>query len=217
LLVTVNVPLAEPVVVGSNVSARLNVCPGFRVAGRFTVDMEKPLPVTAMELTVTGAVPLDVRVTFCVLELFTTTPPNETLLAFTLSVAVAAFSCSETDFEVLPVVAVSEADCVLVTEDTVAVNAAVFAVAGTVTELGTVTAELLLARATLRPPEGADPDKVTVQASASDPVIEVVPQLIALTVGAIVVPVPVTVTVAFGALLEIVSCPLIELAVVGSN
>jgi hypothetical protein len=149
--------------------------------------------------------------------LFSTTPPNDTLLAFTLSVADPAFSCSETDFEVLPVVAVIEADCALLTDATFAVNVALVAVAGTVTELGTVTAELLLASATLRPPEGADPDRLTVQESASDPVMEVLPQLIELTVGVIVVPVPLTLTMAEGALLEIVNCPVTEFAAVGSN
>ena len=217
LLVTVNCPVAEPVVVGSNVNETLNVCPGFRVVGKLIAGVEKPLPVTEIEFTVTADVPLDVSVTVCVVELFTTTLPNETLLVFTLSADVAALSCSETDFEVLPVAAVSEADCAVLTEDTFAVNAAVDAVAGTVTEAGTLTAELSLESATLSPPEGAEPDRVTVQASASVPVIEVVPQLMPLTVGVTVVPVPLRLTVAVGALLEIVNCPVVEFAAVGSN
>jgi len=47
--------------------------------------------------------------------------------------------------------------------------------------------------------------------------MEVLLQLTALTVGATVVPVPLRPTVAVGALLEIVSWPVVELAVVGSN
>jgi hypothetical protein len=42
--------------------------------------------------------------------LFTTTPPNEIVVAFTDSVGVPAFNCSETVRDVLPVVAVSVAD-----------------------------------------------------------------------------------------------------------
>jgi hypothetical protein len=45
-----------------------------------------------MVLMVSAAVPLEVRVTVCVVELFTTTAPNEILLAFTLNAGVAAFS-----------------------------------------------------------------------------------------------------------------------------
>ena len=117
----------------------------------------------------------------------------------------------------LPVAAVSVAVCALVTAATFAEKAAVVAVAGTVTEAGTVTALLLLASATLRPPVGAEPDRVTVQVSASAPVMEVLLQDTALTVGVTVVPVPLRVTVAAGALLAIVNCPVEEPALVGSN
>ena len=96
-------------------------------------------------------------------------------------------------------------------------NVALVAVAGTVTEPGTVTALLLLTRLTLMPPAGAGPDKFTVQASASDPVIEVLLQDTELTVGETAVPVPLRLTAVVGALLEIVSCPDTEPAVAGSN
>jgi len=49
--------------VGLNVNVRLSVCPGLSFAGRLTDDVENPVPVTEIELTVTAAVPLDVRVT----------------------------------------------------------------------------------------------------------------------------------------------------------
>jgi len=217
LLVIVNCPAAEPAVVGLKVRVRLSVCPGFKVAGRLTADAEKPLPVTAIEFTVTAAVPLDVRVMVWLVELLTAIPPNEMLVAFTLSVGVPALSCNETVREVLPVVAVTVADCELPTEATFAVNAAVVAAAATVTELGTDTALLLLARLTLRPPVGAEPDRLTVHASASEPVMDALPQETALTVGATVVPVPLRLTVTAGALLEIVNCPVDELVFVGSN
>ena len=175
------------------------------------------MPVTATEFTVTAAVPLEVSVTVCVVALFITTLPNETLVVFRLRAGEAAFSCSETAFEVLPVVAVSVTDCALLTEATFAVKTALVAVAGTVTEVGRVTAPLVLARLTLSPPVGAEPDKVTLQESASVPVIEVLPHDTALTVGVTAVPVPVTLTAGVGALLEIVNCPVTELAVVGLN
>jgi len=118
---------------------------------------------------------------------------------------------------VLPVVAVSDTDCALLTEATLAVNAALVAVAGMVTELGTVTMPLLLARLTLTPPVGAEPDKLTEHESASAPVIDVLLHCTPLTVGFTAMPVPLTLTVEDGALLEIVNCPVTEFAVVGSN
>jgi hypothetical protein len=217
LLLMVNWPVAEPTTEGSNVRVTDNVCPGFRVAGRLTGETEKPLPVAVTEFTVTAAVPLEVSVTVCVVGVFTATPPNEMLVAFRLSAGVPVFSCSESVFEVPPVVAVSVTDCAVLTEATFAVNAALVAVAGTVTELGSVTALLLLARDTLTPPVGAEPDRLTVHVSASDPVIEVLPQFTALRVGVTVVPVPLRLIEAVAALLEIVNCPVAELAVVGSN
>lgn len=118
---------------------------------------------------------------------------------------VAGFNWSDTDLEVLAAVAVRVADCALVTEATLAVKAALVAVAGTVTEPGIVTALLVLPRLTLMPPVGAAPDRLTVQASASDPVMDVLLQDTVLTVGKTAVPVPLRLTVAVGALLEIVT------------
>jgi hypothetical protein len=86
-----------------------------------------------------------------------------------------------------------------------------------VTEPGTVTALLLLASVTTVPPLGAEPDKLTVQESPSAPVIEVLLQESALTVAAVVVPVPLRPTATAGALLESVNCPVTELAEAGEN
>jgi len=61
-------PDALPTTVGLNVSVTLSVWPGLSLAGRVTADAEKPLPLTLMELTVTAAVPVDVRVMVCVVE-----------------------------------------------------------------------------------------------------------------------------------------------------
>jgi len=118
---------------------------------------------------------------------------------------------------VLPVFAVSVAVCPLETEATFAMNVALVAVAGTDTRPGTVTALLLLARPTLTPPLGAEPDKLTVQESAIDPVMDVLLHFTPLTVGVPVVPVPLRLTADVGALLDRVNCPVIELAEVGSN
>ena len=217
LLVTESCPVADPVAVGLKVRVTFRVWPGFRVAGRLTAGAEKPVPVTEIAFTVTAAVPLEVRVRVCVVELFTTTAPNETLVALMVKAGVAAFSCRATLCDELPELALTVADCAVVTEATVAVNDTLLAVAGTVTELGTVTALLLLARATLTPPVGAEPERLTVQESDRAPVIEVVPQETALTVGATAVPVPLRLTDALGALLEIVNCPVVAVALVGSN
>ncbi len=94
---------------------------------------------------------------------------------------------------------------------------ALVAAAGTVTQPGTATAELLAERPMANPPVGAEPDKLTVQESASEPVIDVLLHEIALTVGVTVVPVPLRLTAGVGTLLEIVSCPVTELADFGSN
>jgi hypothetical protein len=78
-----------------------------------------------------------------------------------------------------------------VTDDTVAVNPALLALAGTVTVAGTVTAALLLARLTLKPPLPAAAVSVTVQLSLPDPVIDALLQESALNAPVPAVPVPV--------------------------
>ena len=207
----------EPANVGTNNTLAVAVCPGFRVRGKLIGDSEKPLPVTVMDFTVTAEVPLEVSVRICVTGVFSTTLPNEILVALTVSFAVPVFNCRETVRVALPVVAVSVADCAVVTEATLAVNTAVVAVAGTVIEAGTVTELLLLASATATPPLGADPDKVTVQESARVPVMEVLEQESPLTVGNAELPAPLRLTVAVEAALEIVNWPVTEPAVVGLN
>jgi hypothetical protein len=215
VLLTVNCPVSEPDVVGSNVSVTETACPGLSVAGRLIGETEKPVPVTARELTVTAAVPLDVRVTVCVVGVFNATAPNAMLVAFNVSVGAPAMSCNESVRELLPEAAVSVAVCAVVTEETLAVNVALVDAAGTVTDAGKTTAELLDESATASPPVGADPDKLTVQESAIDPVMDVLLHEIALTVGLTVVPVPLRLTAGVGTLLESVSCPVTEPAEFG--
>jgi hypothetical protein len=185
------------------------------VAGKLPPETVNPAPVIESELIVTAIVPLDVRVTDFVTAVPTETLPNESADAFRLSADVAAFSCSETTLELVPVVAVNVTDCVLPTDATFAVKVVLVAPAATVTELGIVTAGLLVPSATLKPPAGAGPDRVTVHETAIDPVIEVRLHDTALTTGVDVAPVALRLMAAAGALPEIVNCPVTEPAVVG--
>ena len=85
--------------------------------------------------------------------------------------------------------------CALLTAATFTVKEAVVEPAGIVMAPGAVTAALLLERAMLTPPLGAEADRLTVHESANDPVIDVVAQDSALIVGAAFVPVPLRATV----------------------
>ena len=192
-------------------------CPGFNVAGKLPPETEKPVPEIESELMVTATVPLEVIVTDFVTAVPTDTLPNDSDVEDRVRAGVAAFSCNATLCDEPFSFAVSVAVCAVLTDATVAVNPAVEMPAGTDTLPGTVTELLLLASATLSPPVGAGPDRLTVHPSAREPVIELLAQDNPLTVGAVVVPVPLKLTLAVGALLEIVSCPVDALAVVGSN
>ena len=93
-------------------------------------------------------------------------------------------------------------------------NAALVALAGTVTEDGTTTDVLLLERPTLRPLLPAGAFSVTVQASVPAPVKDPVAQERALNPPAAATPEPLILTTAVGLveeLLVIVSMPVNEL------
>ena len=53
----VMVPLADPAMVGLNVTWSVKVWPGFSVAGNMAPGIEKAAPVTVTELTVTAVLP----------------------------------------------------------------------------------------------------------------------------------------------------------------
>lgn len=184
LLTMVSCPLAVPVAVGLNCTVRLRDWPEFKVTGKVAPVTEKPVPEMLTELMVTAAVPVELNVSDCVIGLFRIVLPKEMVVAFTDNTAVAAVNCSETDFDVLPLVALSFTDCEVVTAATFAVNATLVDPDGTVTELGTVTDEPLLESDTLMPPEDAALDKATLHESASDPVMEVLAHENELNVGA---------------------------------
>ena len=69
-------------------------------------------------------------------------------------------------------------------------NVALVAVAGIVTDAGTFRFVLLLARETVTPFFGAEPDNMTLQESVADPASDVLLHDNVLNVGAVVVPVP---------------------------
>ena len=94
----------------------------------------------------------------------------------------------------LPEVAVSVTDCAEFTADTLAVNDALVAPAGTVTDAGTETALLLLARLTTRPLVPAAAFRETVQASLPAPVKEALLQETALSAPGAATPDPVMFT-----------------------
>lgn len=82
--------------------------------------------------------------------------------------------------ETPPALAVKVTACAVVTADTVAVNPALVAFAGTVTVAGTVTAALPLVKPTLKPLPAAELS-VTVQASVPAPDKDALTQEIALS------------------------------------
>ena len=131
--------------------------PGFKVTGNVAASIVNPVPLTAPELTVTGAVPVEVSVTGCVTGVLTVTLPNAILAGLTLSVGTAALSCRANVWLVPPALAVSVTACADMTDETDAVNVVPMAFAGTVTVAGTVTAALLLPRFTLTAALAADP------------------------------------------------------------
>jgi hypothetical protein len=177
----------------------------------------KPTPVSVAALIVTGAVPVDVKVTDCVAAEFTTTLPNPTLVALMLSVGAAEFNCRTKLLETLPTLAVSVTASVVPTGDAVAVNSALVPFAGTVTVAGSVTAALLLVRLTLCPPFGAAAFSVTVQASITNPVMDVKLQESAFNTGVTLPLKPITAVAPVEELLTMVSCPATSPVVAGWN
>ena len=75
---------------GRNCTCRVSDCVGFNVAGRLPPTSVKPAPVMVAEFTVTGEVPVEVRVKDCVVEVFTVTLPKLRLAALTVSCGLGA-------------------------------------------------------------------------------------------------------------------------------
>ena len=151
--------------------------------GKVPPERLKPDPVITAELTVTGAVPVDVKVTGSVDGVFSGRLPNETLSGLMVNVGTEALNCRENVLTTLPPVAISTTDCAEVTGDTLATNLALVAFAGTNTVPGTATATLLLARFTLNPPLGAAALSVNVQPLVPDPPMDALLQVNPLSVA----------------------------------
>jgi len=78
------------VAVGSNCTFNVTDWLGFKVTGKVAPDIVKPVPANAAELTVTGAVPLEVKVTGWVEGVFTVTLPKVRVPALSVSCGLAA-------------------------------------------------------------------------------------------------------------------------------
>lgn len=220
LLIIVNVPLAAPVVVGSNCNCSVIELPGLRFAGKDVPATVNPVPLTAALLMVSAAVPDEVSNTDCVDAVLRLTLPKATLVAPTVSAGAAALNCRPNVLVIPPAAAVSVALCAVVTAEAAAVKAALAEPAGTVTDAGTVTALLLLATLTLRPPVPAGAVRVTEQESLATPVSVPLLQEMPLSVPAAAVPVPLRRTPAVppaAALLVSVRAPLTVPVAVGAN
>ncbi len=217
LLAIVTEPVNAPAVVGSKLMVSVAAWPGFSVTGKVTPESPKPVPATEAPLMFSAAVPEDVRVTVFVTVVFSASVPNATLAALKVSAGETAFRVRLTVFVTPPVVAVRVAVWVVLTAVAVAVKLALVAPDAIVTDAGTVTELLLLARDTLVAAVAADVSD-TVQVSLPAPVNDPAPHVRELSVGVIgACPVPLRFTVAVDALLAIVTDPENELAVVGSK
>lgn len=172
LLVTVSCPVAAPIAAGSNCTFNVIARPGLSVIGNETLESVNPAPASVARSTVTAVVPVEVKMTDCIADVLTRTLPKSTLAALILSVGTAACSCKVKLLETLPEVAVKVTVCPMATDETAAVKPTLAALAGTITDAGTVTADLLLDRLTFKPPLGAAVLKVRVQGSVPDPVIK---------------------------------------------
>ena len=122
LLETVSLPVIGPAAAGKNFTLSVAVCEGFKVSGKLAPNNVNPVPVSAAALTVTGSVPVDFKVTDCVAAVFTATSSKTKLLVLTLRMSDAALNCNGTLMELEPKLAVKLADCVVDTEDILAVN-----------------------------------------------------------------------------------------------
>jgi hypothetical protein len=159
---------------------------GFKVSGKVAPETVKPIPATLAAAIVTGEVPVEESVSVCVVGVFTFTLPKPMLPALTPRVALPLPNSSAKICDTPLALAVRVTVCEVLTEETVAMKLAAVAPAATVTVAGTVTAESLLVRLTIKPPLPAAALRVTVQLSVPAPVIDPFVQLSELSVGKVV-------------------------------
>ena len=108
LLVKVNEPVSAPAAVGSNCTVSVAVEFGLIVSGKVAPETVKPVPATVAALMVTATVPVEDRVTVCVVAVFTFTVPKPMLPALTLSVDTPDPNCKAKVFATLLALAVNE-------------------------------------------------------------------------------------------------------------
>jgi hypothetical protein len=220
LLEMVNAPVTAPAAVGSNLTVKAVVCPGFNVTGKVVPVTVNPAPVIVGALMVRGRFPVELKVSVFVTAVVTPSLPNAKVVAEVVRVRVAAKSWSATDLPMPPSMPVRVAvEAVRLVEFTVAVKLAVVAPAATVTVAGTVTAVLLLSKVTAEPPVAAATLTVTVQTSVVEPVTDKFAQVTPVILG---IPVPVRliavlVPAELLLLLEMVNAPVTAPATAGSN
>lgn len=80
------------------------------MTGNALPETEKPAPVTLPAFKVSGAVPVEDRVTDFVTAVFSATLPKESEAALTVRVGTAAFNCTANPLETPPALAVTVAD-----------------------------------------------------------------------------------------------------------
>ena len=163
------------------------------MSGKAAPETVKLDPLIAAELTVTGAVPVDVNVIDCVAGVLTDSLPKARLVVLIPRVGVPVPSCSAKDSATPLALADKTTVCEEEIVPTVAENVALKAPDGIVTEAGTATTLLLLARPTENPLFGAAAFRVTVQLSVPAPVSDALVQVRPVSTGT---PVPVTLIVA---------------------
>jgi hypothetical protein len=148
--------------------------PAFKVKGNLDPTIENPAPISVALPTVTGAVPVDVKVTDLAVKVLILTSPKATPIGLMLKLETFEFSWIEKLFETIPALAVMIAVLALLTDKTAAVKPAVECPADTVTVDGTVTSASLLTRLMLTLLLVAAA-KYTEQRSLAAPVKELIP------------------------------------------
>jgi hypothetical protein len=176
LLWIVSVPDAVPSTIGLNCTSSVSASRGFNVTGNAAPEMVKPVPLTDADLIVTGAFPVELRITGCVDEVLSATFPNGTLVTLTVNAGLEAFSSREKLLEIPFALAFRVTTSAEGTEGTVAVNPALVAFGRIVTVAGTVMDALLLVTFTGTPPLPAAAVNVSMQRSLPGPVMDVLPQ-----------------------------------------
>lgn len=190
---------------------------GFKVSGKLAPETVNPVPATLAALTVTAAVPVEVRVSVWLAAVFTFTLPNDRLEELTLSEIDAASNCTPADAEMPVAFADTVTACATFTAETVAEKLPLVAPAANVIEAGTTKAGLLLLRLTFNPPLGTAALVDTVQLSVVAPVIVVLVQLNRVSLGTPLPCNPILFKDASDELLVMSSSPVTEPVAEGSN